>query len=91
MRELFAAQHPPHLGDSSTVTPEKVGSINMHASDLEWEAGWDLTDLPGSPDLGNQTSLCGFCRLLGVLCAVVSESIPSSVADLFSYHWGGLL
>lgn len=71
----------------------------MLPGDLENEAGWELADLTGGPDLGSRASTRQDYERLWEACSAVNESVTSSAADLLSLvvrsvplkSWGSIL
>lgn len=79
---IFAAWSPAGFKESLALAPEKAASISMLVRDLAGEADWDLANSEGGFDLCSPASLPGNNLLLCEACSLVSESVPSSVANL---------
>lgn len=82
VRQFLAGRYPADLGEHLAMYSREVVKIDVLAGDLDGEVHWDLADLTGDPDLSSRASIRFDCSRLREACSVVSESVPSSVADM---------
>lgn len=62
----------------------------MFAGDLDYEADRELAEWTGGPYFSSRASIPMDYGRVGGECSVVSESVPSSVADMFQLNIRGV-
>lgn len=79
-------RHPEDLEETMTVCSEEAAWINVFAADVNEDADYEFENLTGSSDFSSPASIRVNFGLPGKALLVVSDSIPSTVADLLQLN-----